>query len=53
MLRKILTAIDHVVRSIDFYLRGIDLIIQCIFAVIIAGMFLAAGVFVLVKVFTS
>ncbi|MBQ7215504.1 MAG: hypothetical protein IJS39_05925 [Synergistaceae bacterium] len=53
MLRKILAAIARTFRNIDFYLRGIDLIIQCILALAIAGAFLAAGVFVLMKAFTS
>ena len=39
----------HIALKIGWY----AFVIQCIFAVIIAGAFLAAGVWLLLKVFTS
>ena len=47
MLRKILTAIAGAFRRIDFLLRGIDLIIQCLIALMISGIAVMFGVFLI------
>lgn len=47
MLRKILTAIARACNHTDFLLREFDLIIQCLIALVISGIAVMFGVFLI------